>query len=91
MFGEHSGWGITPNGHSLDLIVGGISLKPAVVNGTIEPREILNLTVAFDHDVIDGAPAVRFVERLVDLIESGQGLPETEQASQVQMEVTASR
>jgi pyruvate/2-oxoglutarate dehydrogenase complex dihydrolipoamide acyltransferase (E2) component len=84
MFGEHSGWGITPNGHTLDLVVGSISRKPAVVGDRIEPREILNLTVVFDHDVVDGAPAARFVERLVDLIESGSGLPETEQASQVQ-------
>jgi pyruvate/2-oxoglutarate dehydrogenase complex dihydrolipoamide acyltransferase (E2) component len=75
MFGEHSGWGITPNGHSLDLVVGTISRKPACVENRIEPREILNLTVVFDHDVVDGAPAARFVERLVDLIESGDGLP----------------
>jgi hypothetical protein len=79
MFGEHSGWGITPNGHSLDLVVGTISRKPACVGDRIEPREILNLTVAFDHDVVDGAPAARFVERLVDLIESGYGLPEEKQ------------
>jgi pyruvate/2-oxoglutarate dehydrogenase complex dihydrolipoamide acyltransferase (E2) component len=76
MFGEHSGWGITPNGHTLDLIVGSISRKPAIVEERIEPREILNLTVVFDHDVVDGAPAARFVERLLDLIESGAGLDE---------------
>lgn len=28
-----------------------------VVDGKIEPREILSLTVAFDHDVVDAAPA----------------------------------
>jgi pyruvate/2-oxoglutarate dehydrogenase complex dihydrolipoamide acyltransferase (E2) component len=28
----------------------------------------------FDHDVVDGAPATRFVRRLVELIESGDGL-----------------
>jgi pyruvate/2-oxoglutarate dehydrogenase complex dihydrolipoamide acyltransferase (E2) component len=82
MFGEHSGWGVTPNGHTLDLVVGSICRKPAVVGDRIEPREILHLTVAFDHDVVDGAPAARFVERLVDLIESGEGLPETELAAQ---------
>jgi hypothetical protein len=84
MFGEHSGWGVAPNGHTLDLVVGSISRKPAVVEDRIEPREILNLTVVFDHDVVDGAPAARFAERLVDLIESGSGLPETEQAARVQ-------
>jgi pyruvate/2-oxoglutarate dehydrogenase complex dihydrolipoamide acyltransferase (E2) component len=55
--GGHSGWGLTHTGTSLGLVVGGIAWKPAVVNGRIEPREILNLTVVFDHDVIDGAPA----------------------------------
>jgi pyruvate/2-oxoglutarate dehydrogenase complex dihydrolipoamide acyltransferase (E2) component len=34
--------------------------------------------VVFDHDVIDGAPAARFTHRLMELIESGYGLDETE-------------
>jgi pyruvate/2-oxoglutarate dehydrogenase complex dihydrolipoamide acyltransferase (E2) component len=80
MFGgsNNSGWGLTPPMQSLFLVVGGIALKPAVVEGRIEPREILNLTVAFDHDVVDGAPAARFVRRLVELIESGYGLTENQ-------------
>jgi hypothetical protein len=76
MFGHSSGWAVTPPMHSLMLVVGGIAQKPAVVEGRIEPREILNLTVGFDHDVVDGAPAARFVRRLVELIESGYGLAE---------------
>lgn len=88
MFGNYSGWGISPNGHTLDLVVGSISRKPAVVGDRIEPREILNLTVVFDHDVVDGAPAARFVQRLVESIESGNGLPETEPAAQAQMEIS---
>ncbi len=74
--GGHSGWGISPTLHPLGLVVGGIAWKPAVVDGRIEPREILNLTVTFDHDIVDGAPATRFVRRLVELIESGCGLDE---------------
>ena len=74
--GGHSGWGITPTPQSLGLVVGGIAWKPAVVDGQIEPREILNLTVSFDHDIVDGAPATRFTKRLVELIESGYGLDE---------------
>jgi pyruvate/2-oxoglutarate dehydrogenase complex dihydrolipoamide acyltransferase (E2) component len=72
--GGHSGWGITPTGTSLSLVVGGTAWKPAIVDGNIVPRELLSLTVAFDHDVVDGAPAARFVRRLVELIESGAGL-----------------
>jgi pyruvate/2-oxoglutarate dehydrogenase complex dihydrolipoamide acyltransferase (E2) component len=78
MFGKgHSGWGLEATRHSLDLIVGSTAWKPAVVEGRIEPREILNLTVVFDHNVIDGAPAARFTRRLVELIESGYSLDET--------------
>ena len=76
MFGDGGGWGVAAVEHTLCLIVGGISRKPAVVEGRIEPREILNLTVAFDHDIVDGAPAARFTRRLVELIESGYGLDE---------------
>jgi len=44
------------------------------VNGQIRVREYLSLTVSFDHNMIDGAPAARFTERLKQLIESGYGL-----------------
>jgi len=75
MFGKGSGWGIpyaTP--HSLMLTLGDMSEKPGVVDGQIAIREYLCLTVSLDHDVIDGAPAARFVTRLKDRIESGFGL-----------------
>jgi pyruvate/2-oxoglutarate dehydrogenase complex dihydrolipoamide acyltransferase (E2) component len=75
MFGRHSGWALAPGGHTLDVLVGGIACKPAFVENRLEPRDILKLTIAFDHDVVDGAPAARFVERLIDLVESGSGLP----------------
>jgi pyruvate/2-oxoglutarate dehydrogenase complex dihydrolipoamide acyltransferase (E2) component len=77
MFGKgHSGWGISTTPHSLGLVVGSTAWKPAVVEGRIEPREILNLTVLFDHDVVDGAPAARFTRRLIELIECGYGVSE---------------
>jgi len=75
MFGNRGGWGVAdPSGHTLCLIVGGIGRKPAVVGDRVEPREMLNLTVAFNHHVVDGAPAARFSRKLVELIESGYGL-----------------
>jgi pyruvate/2-oxoglutarate dehydrogenase complex dihydrolipoamide acyltransferase (E2) component len=77
MFGEgHSGWGLFPVTQALGLIVGSIAWKPAVIEGRLEPREVLHLTVMFDHAIVDGAPAARFVRRLVELIESGAGLGE---------------
>jgi pyruvate/2-oxoglutarate dehydrogenase complex dihydrolipoamide acyltransferase (E2) component len=92
MFGEgQGGWGIAPTMHPLDLIVGSTAWKPAVVEGRIEPREILNLTVVFDHDVIDGAPAARFARRLVELIESSYGLDEDQTRTVMDAEPAAVR
>jgi pyruvate/2-oxoglutarate dehydrogenase complex dihydrolipoamide acyltransferase (E2) component len=92
MFGKGlGGWGLSPAMHSLDLIVGGIAWKPAIVEGRIVRREILNLTVVFDHDVIDGAPAAQFARRLVELIEGGYGLGEEQTNSAIDAETAAMR
>ncbi len=59
---------------SLWVTVGGIGEKPGVVDGQIVMRDSLSLTISFDHDIVDGAPAARFTQRLKELIESGYGL-----------------
>jgi pyruvate/2-oxoglutarate dehydrogenase complex dihydrolipoamide acyltransferase (E2) component len=74
MFGKGAGWGIPLPSHSLWMTVGGIGEKPRVAYGQIAMREYLSLTISFDHDIIDGAPAARFTKRLQELIESGYGL-----------------
>jgi len=78
MFGKGAGWGISINDHTLDLTLGGIAEKPGVVDGHIAIRQYLSITLSFDHELIDGAPAARFTERLKVLIESGYGLCESE-------------
>lgn len=74
MFGEGGGWGIPMPLYTLNLTLGGIAAKPGIVDGRIEPREFLHVTLSFDHDVVDGAPAARFANRLKELVESGHGL-----------------
>ena len=74
MFGNGAGWGIPPALPTLIMTVGGIGEKPVLVEGHIALRDYLSLTISFDHDIIDGAPAARFIERLKELIESGFGL-----------------
>jgi pyruvate/2-oxoglutarate dehydrogenase complex dihydrolipoamide acyltransferase (E2) component len=74
MFGSGGGWGIPVSNHTLQVTLGGIAEKPGVVDGRIEVREYLSVTISFDHDVVDGAPAARFTQRLKELIESGYGL-----------------
>ncbi len=76
MFGHGGGWGIPVSNHTLQLTLGGIAEKPALVNGRIENREYLCVTISIDHDVVDGAPAARFVQTLKEFIESNFGLDE---------------
>jgi pyruvate/2-oxoglutarate dehydrogenase complex dihydrolipoamide acyltransferase (E2) component len=77
MFGKSGGWPLPiPNVHPLGVAVGGISQKPLYTGeeGRLQPREVLDLTLMFDHDVIDGGPAARFSTVLVGLMESAHGL-----------------
>jgi pyruvate/2-oxoglutarate dehydrogenase complex dihydrolipoamide acyltransferase (E2) component len=83
MFGDGAGWGIPVSFFSVGVTVGGIGEKPGVVDGRIEIREYLCLTLSFDHDIIDGAPAARFAQRLKALIESGYGLQEARENKMV--------
>lgn len=74
MFGTGSGWGIPVPNHTLQLTLGGIGEKPAVVNHRVEVRQYMSVTISFDHDIVDGAPAARFTQRLKKLIEGADGL-----------------
>jgi len=74
MMGKINGWVLPVSVHPLCFAVGSIIKKPGVVDDKIEVREYLYLTVLADHDVIDGAPAVRIISKLSKMIESGYGL-----------------
>ncbi|MGE5334638.1 MAG: 2-oxo acid dehydrogenase subunit E2, partial [Nitrososphaerota archaeon] len=78
MFSKGGGWAIALDYHTLDVALGGIAEKPGIVDGQIAIREFLDVTLSFDHDIIDGAPAARFIARFRDMIESGYGLRERE-------------
>ncbi|HML38830.1 MAG TPA: hypothetical protein PKA19_15650 [Bacillota bacterium] len=45
-----------------------------VIITSVGMMEYLYLTAAVDHDVIDGAPAVRALSRLADMVERAAGL-----------------
>ena len=71
MFAGGGGFGITPmTMMSLEVVVGGLARRPRVIGDRIEIRDVLDLTLAIDHNVIDGAPATRFSAELRELIES---------------------
>lgn len=52
------------------LGVGRIQRQPVVYQDQIVPRERLTLSLTFDHRVVDGAPAARFLQTLALLIEN---------------------
>ena len=71
MFADGGGFAIAPlTLMSLQVVVGGISERPRLVDGQIEARKVLDLTVSLDHNVVDGGPAARFGADLRHLIES---------------------
>jgi pyruvate/2-oxoglutarate dehydrogenase complex dihydrolipoamide acyltransferase (E2) component len=74
MMGRVNGWFIHTSVHPLSFGVGSIIKKPVVIGDKIEIREILNMTILMDHDVMDGAPMARFITKLSKNIETGLGL-----------------
>ncbi len=72
--GRISGWIIPSSMHPLSIGIGSLNKQPGFVGGTVQKRDMLHLTVAIDHDVIDGMPALNFVADLVARMESGSGL-----------------
>ena len=51
-------------GKTLNIAIGSIKDHLAMINGKIEERKILCTTFLIDHDLVDGAPATRFISGL---------------------------
>jgi len=52
------------------LGLGRIERRPTVVGDQIVPREAITLSLTFDHRIVDGAPAARFLAALRQAIEN---------------------
>jgi pyruvate/2-oxoglutarate dehydrogenase complex dihydrolipoamide acyltransferase (E2) component len=72
MIGKVNGWFIHKSVHPISFGVGSVLVKPVVINNEVKSREILNMTILVDHDLIDGAPMVRFLGDLTEFIETGK-------------------
>ena len=70
MVGNLKGWVIPASIHPICFALGSIVRKPGVSGEQIAIREYLPVTVLIDHDVVDGAPATRFLSRLTEIIEA---------------------
>lgn len=75
MHAKSGGWAIPLGLQAVSIAVGGISEKPGFVGDKVEKREYLAITVTLDHDVVDGAPATRFVARFLELLEDSYCIP----------------
>lgn len=69
VFGVDAGTPIINPGESLILALGAVRKKPWEHNGEIALREVVTLAASFDHRIIDGAEASRFIKRAGALLE----------------------
>ncbi len=68
-FGMDSGTPIINHPEAAILAAGAIAKRPWVVNDQIVARDVMTLALSFDHRIIDGAEAGRFLRYLGDLVE----------------------
>jgi pyruvate/2-oxoglutarate dehydrogenase complex dihydrolipoamide acyltransferase (E2) component len=61
--------------------LGSVVDKPVLRGQELRNHPFLALTVIVNHDLVDGGPAARFVHRLQQLVEGGDGLPQDAGAS----------
>ena len=76
MFGGGALWAIPLTSATVTVAVGSIVKRVALAGGSPEEREHLCLTVSFNHDIVDGSPAARFVRRFSERLSSGNELLE---------------
>lgn len=74
MMGNINGWFIPISIHPICFGIGSIVKKPIVIDDEIQIREMLCLSILFDHDVIDGANMARFIRDLCKNIKNGVNL-----------------
>ncbi|NOX96946.1 MAG: 2-oxo acid dehydrogenase subunit E2 [Nitrospirae bacterium] len=72
MFGIENFLPIINQYQSAILGVGAILKKPAVVEDRVEIRLLMKLTLSVDHRVVDGAVAARFLQKLKEILETGE-------------------
>jgi len=67
-------WFIPHGSATVLLTIGSINKKVIEFDNQFVSREHLCLTVSFDHDIIDGAPAARFMNDLINEIKCGENI-----------------
>jgi pyruvate dehydrogenase E2 component (dihydrolipoamide acetyltransferase) len=70
--GGIGGTSFTPIINSPELAILGVSrssYEPVMIDGKFEPRLILPLSLSYDHRIIDGADAARFLRWVCEALE----------------------
>ncbi|MCA9733061.1 MAG: 2-oxo acid dehydrogenase subunit E2 [Deferribacteres bacterium] len=70
--GGIGGTGFTPIVNSPEVAILGVSrssIEPVWIDGKFEPRMILPLSLSYDHRIIDGADAARFLRFVCEVVE----------------------
>jgi pyruvate dehydrogenase E2 component (dihydrolipoamide acetyltransferase) len=71
MYGVETGIPLVTAPQAAVVFAGAIGDRPAVVNGSLAVRPILQLAIAYDHRVVDGVRAAAFTGALKSFIEDG--------------------
>ncbi|MGO2051112.1 MAG: dihydrolipoamide acetyltransferase family protein [Microbacterium sp.] len=69
VFGIDAGTPILPPGQSGILAVGAVRSMPWEHRGEIALRQVMTLSLSFDHRIVDGAEGARFVKDVADILE----------------------
>jgi pyruvate dehydrogenase E2 component (dihydrolipoamide acetyltransferase) len=56
------------------LGVGKITQKPTIINGKMETKPSMILSLSYDHRIVDGAPAAQFLHRIKEHLENPETL-----------------
>ncbi len=65
------GWVIPMTPQVLTAMVGCIRKLPGYDEGQLVKREVVDITISMDHDILDGAQTARFIERFRRLLIRG--------------------
>jgi len=74
MYSKEPIWFIPHGSATVLLTIGSIDKKVIELDNQFVSREHLCLTVSFNHDIVDGAPAARFINDLINEIKSGENI-----------------
>jgi 2-oxoisovalerate dehydrogenase E2 component (dihydrolipoyl transacylase) len=71
--GDLGGIATTPVVNRPEVAIIGVNrmmIRPVWQDGRFVPRRMMNLSSSFDHRIIDGYEAARFIRRMKDLLEA---------------------